>query len=289
MLDIPDSLGWLRSSEDGRAWLGRLPGLVAECRERWDLWLGRPYPDAYTSLVLPAGRSEGPPAVLKIQFPDRESEREAEALVTWEGRGAVRLLEHDPERRALLIERCEPGTPLADRSDDEALGVMAGLLPRLWRPAGPPFRPLAEEAAHWAETLPASWERTGRPFERKLLDSTLEALGDLSISQNESVLLHQDLHAGNVLRAAREPWLVIDPKPLAGEREFGIAALVRGSELGSGWDRMRHRLEVLTSDLGLDRDRARRWALAQTIAWAFEGDRVLVAHVEAARCLLELR
>ena len=53
-------------------------------------------------------------------------------------------------------------------------------------------------------------------------------------SQGEQVLVNQDLHAQNVLRAQREPWLVIDPKPLGGEREFGIAALVRGRELGHG-------------------------------------------------------
>jgi streptomycin 6-kinase len=41
------------------------------------------------------------------------------------------------------------------------------------------------------------------------------------------VLLHQDLHADNVLAAQREPWLTIDPKPLSGEREFGVTALVR--------------------------------------------------------------
>jgi len=34
------------------------------------------------------------------------------------------------------------------------------------------------------------------------------------------------------------------------------------------------------------RTRARRWAFAQTLAWDFEGDRVLPRHVEAARWLL---
>ena len=46
------------------------------------------------------------------------------------------------------------------------------------------------------------------------------------------MLVNQDLHADNILSATREPWLVIDPKPLAGEREFGVAAIVRGGELG---------------------------------------------------------
>jgi streptomycin 6-kinase len=41
------------------------------------------------------------------------------------------------------------------------------------------------------------------------------------------VLVNQDLHADNILRAEREPWLAIDPKPLLGEREFGLAPVIR--------------------------------------------------------------
>ena len=188
----------------------------------------------------------------------------------------------------MLLERCEPGTPLSDLEPTAALDVMVGLLPRLWKPAGRPFRPLADEAAWWAEYLPGSWERGGRPFERMLLEAALEAIANLSGSQGEQVLVHQD-HAGNVLRAEREPWLAIDPKPLAGEREFGIAALVRGDELGRGPKNVRHRLDRLTADLDLDRDRARGWALAQTIAWSFDGEQVFPDLVETARWLLQPR
>jgi streptomycin 6-kinase len=34
------------------------------------------------------------------------------------------------------------------------------------------------------------------------------------------VLLVTDLHAGNVLRAQREEWLAIDPKPFVGDRTY---------------------------------------------------------------------
>jgi streptomycin 6-kinase len=278
---------WLRGSEAGAAWLDRLPGLVADCAERWSLSLGDPFPYAYASLALPAWLPDGTSAVLKVQFPDRESEHEATALVRWNGEGAIRLLAYDPERRALLLERCVPGTPLSDLDQDHALDVMMELLPRMWKPAGPPFRPLADEAAWWTEGLAESWERAGRPFERRVLDAAVEALRGLSASQGPQVLLDQDLHADNVLRAEREPWLVIDPKPLVGEREFGIAALVRGRELGPGHQDVLHRLERLTGELGLDRGRARLWTFAQTVAWAFDGDRVLPDHVETARWLLE--
>src|ERR671924_653994 len=271
-------LVWLEESEEGREWLVRLPDLVHECTRRWRLELEEPFEYAFASLAVPAGD-----AVLKIQFPDRESEHEAEALRVWEGEGAVRLLDHDPERHALLLERARPGTPLYEAGQDTALDVTLGLLPRLWKPVGAPFRPLAEEAAWWIDYMPGEWEEAGRPFERQLLDAALDALRTLAPTQGEQVLVHQDFHAQNVLRAEREPWLVIDARPLAGGREFGIASTARGSQLGQSSRSILCRLDRLTAELGLDRDRARGWALGQTIAWGIGHE----GHAEVARWLVE--
>jgi streptomycin 6-kinase len=225
---------------------------------------------------------------LKIPFPDRESEHEALALERWAGDGAIRLLENDPVLGAYLVERCVPGTPLSTTAPDLALDVLVTLLPRLWKPASHlPFRSLADEASWWASHLRATWERAGRPFDERLVDAALEVLGDLPGSQGEQVLLHQDLHGHNVLRAQREPWLAIDPKPLVGEREFGLAPIVRSFEFGSGRDAVQHRLDRLTSELGLNRERARLWGLAQTVAWSVGSD-YMARHIATATWLLEM-
>jgi streptomycin 6-kinase len=224
-------------------------------------------------------------------MPGREGEHEAAALAAWDGDGAIRLLAHDPERHALLLERCTPGSPLSELDADTALEVLIDLLPRLWRPAGPPFTPLADEARHWAGGLVAQWEAAGRPCERRLVDAavdTLAALADDPPTDGVTVLLHQDLHADNVLRAERAPWLAIDPKPLVGDRAFAVAPIVRSSELGPGRDLVLRRLDRLTGELGLDRGRARRWTFAQTMAWAFDGDTALPGHLDVARWVLAL-
>ncbi len=220
--------------------------------------------------------------VLKIQWPHRESEHEADALELWQGDGAVRLLARDDERHALLLERCRPGTPVGER----ALDVLIDLLPRLWRPAGAPFTSLADEAAWWASTIRGEWEEAGRPFEERLVDAAISTLEELAATQGEQVLLHQDLHPENVLAAEREPWLVIDPKPLVGEREFAVAPIVRARELGHSKEAVVGRLNRLTGELGLDRERALGWTLGQTIAWSFDGD-FHARHAEIARWLLE--
>jgi streptomycin 6-kinase len=187
----------------------------------------------------------------------------------------------------LLLERCEPGTPLSAERPDAALDVLTGLLPRLWKPAEE-IRPLADEAAWWVSYLEGQWEESGRPYDRKLLAAALEALTELPATQGEQVLLHQDLHADNVLAARREPWLVIDPKPLAGERVFSAAPIVRGGELGHTKRDVLHRFDRVTSELGLDRERARGWTVGQTLAWAYDAE-WHPDHLDVVRWLLEAR
>ncbi|MEU7842587.1 aminoglycoside phosphotransferase family protein [Micromonospora sp. NPDC049114] len=286
-MDLPEGLGWIRGSAVGRDWLAALPTLLAECAEQWTLRLGPPFPYAYASLALPADLPDGTAAVLKLQFPTEDSRHEAPALAHWDGDGAVRLLAHDPDRHALLVERCQPGTPLYELPLDRALDAAIDVLPRLWRPAGTPFTPLAEEAAGWLDRIPRSWERTGRPYEWRLLDAACALLVDLASSQGEQVLVNQDLHAGNVLAADREPWLVIDPKPLSGEREFSVVPLVRGQELGHSPAAVRHRLDRLSTDLGLDAERVRGWTIGHTMAWSIDGDVVFPHQIEVVRWLLD--
>jgi streptomycin 6-kinase len=284
-ISIPATLGWIEETTAGKQWLAALPDLVAQCADVWELELSRPYAGSSTSLTVRAQRA-GAPFVLKVQFPDRESEREAEALRVWDGDGAIRLVAHDPARRALLLESCTPGRHLTTAGADAALDIFSELLPRLWR-APPPevFTTLADEAARWAHQLPHQWSEAGRPFERKLVDAAVDALQELAPTQGEQVLLHQDLHPGNVLAATREPWLAIDPKPLVGEREFGIVPVIRAAELGHQRHLVIGRLDRLAGELSLDRERARSWTLAQTLAWAFENGRALPDHVETARWL----
>ena len=287
---IPASLEWWRSEPDGAEWLERLPGLVADCTELWSLRVGNPYLDSNVSWVAPVELRDGTAGVLKVNFPDIESEREAAALMHWNGAGAVRLLAEDEERRALLVERCVPGTQLWDEPDgDDTMHIAAGVLRRLWRP--PPdshrFRRLTDVAAAWVEELPDAWEHAGRPYERELLDEALAFLCEAGPAQGEVVVVHQDFHGGNVLRAAREPWLAIDPKPLVGEREFDTASLLRDRRDELRVDphpevRIWRRLDQLAAELGLDRERMRGWGIAHALAWDPDEDTIACARSLAA-------
>jgi streptomycin 6-kinase len=281
---VPERLQRLAQHPTGARWLSGLPETVADLVRQWDLQLGEPFAGANVSYVAPASRGEER-VVLKVQWPHEECAHEADALGVWNGDGAVRLLAHDVGRHALLLEHCAPGTYLAQSKTVDPLAVLVDLLPRLWKPVGAPFKRLAEEAQEWASNLHPSWEAAGRPCERELVDATAAFLAELSGTQGEQVLLHQDLHGENVLAAERDPWLVIDPKPLVGEREFALAPIVRSFEFGHSRGDVVRRLDRLSAELGLDRDRARGWAIAQTVAWSFDSD-YADRHYETARWLL---
>jgi streptomycin 6-kinase len=292
-VSVPPGLEWWREEPGGAEWLDRLPGLVAECAEQWGLRVGDPFHDAHISWVAPADLPDGPRGVLKINFPEPESEREPDALAHWGGIGAVRLWRSDPKRRALVVERCEPGVRLWERpDDDETMRIAAGVLRTLWRPAPAlhPYRLVAEVAAAWAAELPATWERAGRPFERELLDEAVAFLRERGPTQGEAVVVHQDFHCGNVLQATREPWLAIDPKPLVGEREFDTSSLLRDRRWELRNDshpvgRVRRRLDLLAAELDLDREAMRGWGIAHALGWGFSGQGADADMVACARWL----
>jgi streptomycin 6-kinase len=257
-------------------WRTNAAELVTDCCERWDLLAGEPYVPGVCGHVVRVVQSDGTPAVLKIFWPHHEAEQEADALECWDGDGAVRLLARDDERHAMLLERCEPGSFLS--TADDPVGALVELLPRLWR-SGDAFLTLEAETEIWAEYMRETPDHRFR-------DVALGLIRELAPTQGEQVLVNQDLHGENVLAAEREPWLVIDPKPLAGEREFSVASIVRSSELGHSKRDVLSRLDRLCSELDLDRERAKGWTIAQTVAWSGGSDYVDI-HMETVQRLLE--
>ncbi|HVH50889.1 MAG TPA: aminoglycoside phosphotransferase family protein, partial [Gaiellaceae bacterium] len=202
-------------------WRLEAPRIADEVAEEWGLRLGDAYPPGVAGHVVRAELPDGSPAALKVFWPHREALQEADALLRYDGDGAVRLLARNDARSAVLLERCEPGTALSEAPN--ALDVLVDLLPRLWiSPDG--FATIEEELPYLLVDL----EQTRDPM---LKDIALAYLRDLVPTQGDRVLVHQDLHGDNVL-ASERGWLAIDPKPLSAERELALAPIVRSNELG---------------------------------------------------------
>ncbi|MFD0279116.1 aminoglycoside phosphotransferase family protein [Kitasatospora sp. NPDC127111] len=257
------------TDEDGRRWLAELPALVAEHLAHWDLTLERVLdPGGSLSLVGYVHRDDLSPAVLKAGLVTPETAQEHAALTHWAGRGAVLLLAADPARGVLLLERLHGDIPLRSLAEPKAMLEATSLLHRLWvePPAGHRFQPLADRAAATADRLRRHRDLPGADGAAALVDEAVAAAEGLLGSATETFLLHGDFHHGNVLAADRAPWLVIDPRPLTGERAYDLArlALDRADTLvGSPGvpAAVRRRLHQLSDALEVDRERLRGWTL----------------------------
>jgi streptomycin 6-kinase len=251
----------------GAAWLERLPELVASLRRDWALEPDGEFPLSY-AYVEPVRRADGTPAVLKLTLPgDVEAAREAAALERFGGEAAAAVLAHDASRGALLLERLEPGTPLAElaaRDDDAATLAAAGVMRRLRRAPAAGF----PDAATWGRALYGEW---GLPA--ALVAAAREEHTTLCASSAAPALLHGDLHHLNVLRAG-EGWKAIDPKGVVAEPAYETGALLR-NPLGATLTRplLERRIALLAGALELDPARIRAWARVQAVlaaAWSVQ-------------------
>ena len=265
--------------DTGRRWLETLPETIETLTARWDLTVGDPYPLSF-NWVAPARRADGTAAVLKLGVPESgHLLSEATALTAFDGAGAVRLLDRDDERGALLLERAEPGATLRTLvrdHDEQATGILIATMRRLHRPAPPgiALEPLEQRAEDFA----AHRERyRGRdPFPPGLVDQAMTLYADLCASAPARVVLHGDLHHENILAAGREPWLAIDPHGVAGDP---------GSELGPALYNpldgdeptlrlLPARVEQFADGLGMPLDRVVAWGFAQAVlseVWDADG------------------
>lgn len=261
----------LRSHSRGErsTWLERLPAVLAEVAGRWQLQVLHPYePGGQTSWVAPALRADGSPAVLKLLWPHFEADHEADALCEWAGRGAVQLYDEWDlgHTRALLLEKCAPGSALSQLPEPEQDEVLAGLLPRLWvKPAaGHRFRHLSSMAAEWVVGFRLALASGGQPhLNAELIDLGLSLFESLAAPTDGDVLLATDLHAGNVLRAQREPWLAIDPKPYVGDPAYdAMQHLVNCRRMFEDPGGVTRRFAEM---LDVDADRTMGWLMARCV------------------------
>jgi len=275
---VPDELERNRELGVGwAAWLDRLPRLARDLLEEWQLVRDGEVMHGFASLVLPVRTDDDEPAVLKITFDgDDESEHEALMLQRAGGDAMVRLLRAHPGRRALLLERVST-RDLSTVGDTEACEVVAGLYPRIHRPAPPQLRTVTSYVERWVARL-AQLPRDA-PVPHRLVEQTVSLARDL-VADPASVgtSVHGDLHHHNVLAAEREPWLVIDPKAMSGDPHYEPAPM-----LWNQWDRVvasgnvrgavRRRFHTIVDDAGLQEERARDWVVVRMVVnagWSIE-------------------
>lgn len=241
--------------------------------------MGEPYTGGSASYVVPARTSDGDDAVLKLSWPHREARGEATALRWWDGHCAVRLHAHEPADYALLIERCDPGTPLIDVElpPDTQLVIAAELLAEVWR-SGLPTSPdvdlelLVDVAAEWADQVEERMRRLAPPYNESLAAQGVDLLRSLPVSATRQVMVHGDFNPGNLLSSSRQPWLIIDPKPMIGDPGYDLPPLLLQVD-----DPFTHadptrvlldRVDLVADRIDVSPDRLLAWCLARMVEGA---------------------
>lgn len=263
--------------DTGREWISAFPATLERVRRAWDLTLGDTFAYVGYAYVVRAELPGGTPVVLKLAPPDPEFANEIAALGIYDGRGAVRLFDSEPTVTALLLERLEPGTPLADLDDDTAAtDIAAAVMRQLWRPLPPDHTfPTVERWGRAFARIRAANDGGSGAFPQEWFDRAERLYFDLCASQADPVLLHGDLHHWNILASRRDGWLAIDPKGVAGEPAYETGSLLR-NKMDAGPDLRlltERRAAQLSAALGIDRERILQWAFAQGVLsalWTFE-------------------
>jgi streptomycin 6-kinase len=251
-------------------WLAALPQTVKEVAAQWSLELGEPYrPGGQCAWVAPVRGDAGEDLVLKVGWRHREAEHEADALRFWDGDGAVRCFANRTldDTTALLLERCDPGIQLNTLTEPEQDIVITGLMRRLWERTpedGHPFASFRDMCSLWADSLEQEYEADPHGLDPGLAREGSAMMRELPRSADRAVLLCTDLHAGNVLSARREPWLVIDPKPFIGDPAFDPVQHMLNCEerLAADPIGLANRMAELA---GVEAERVRLWLFARAV------------------------
>jgi streptomycin 6-kinase len=264
--------------DESSEWLAALPAQLDDYLGRWELTRTGDFLNGAASLIVPVVRRDGTAAMLKLQPRNEESEAEALALRTWSPNDVVTVLEDDPATSTLLLERLHDRTLNAVPDHVEATRILAELMASLIVvPAPPEVRTLQDIATEMIEV--AADLKLADPAEQRLVNRYADQVREL-IPESGDRLLHWDLHYGNVLASDRQPWLVIDPKPLAGDPAFELF-----QALHNRWDDLvatgnldqavRDRFDLMIDITGIDRARALAWTsgrILQNVLWTAEFD-----------------
>lgn len=237
--------------------------------KRWKLTVDG---EAFSSLngnLLPV-RQHGVPAMLKVsQAPEEQAGNLL--MAWWEGEGAAPVLAH--EGGALLMKRAQGPASLTQMvkggRDDEATRILCAVAACLHAPRTKPIPELVP-LGQWFESL---WSAAA--IHGGILEHSAKVAGELLATERDVVVLHGDIHHGNVLDFDRSGWLAIDPKGLYGERGFDYANILCNPDDASALalGAFARRIELIGAVSGIDRRRLLQWVLAWaglSSAWMLE-------------------
>jgi streptomycin 6-kinase len=289
----------------GEEWLAGLPGLVDDLARRWSITIGPPLSGGTASYVARARTADGQDAVLKLAVPEHDFGGQVRTLGDAGGHGYVRLLAHDVDQHAMLMEAL--GQPLeeVDVCPEEKIATLCTTLRQAWqvpRPPGLTVDPAEEKARGLAELVGTLWERLGHPCSERVVAQALTyaerraAAFDL----DRSVVVHGDPHPGNTLRVltprpgAESGFVFVDPDGFLADPTYDLGVVLRDwcRQLlaGDAPALAHHYCALLAGHTGLDETAIWEWGFLERVstglyALSFGADEMGRPYLDSAELL----
>lgn len=270
----------LRDVHKGKAdgWLRDFDRLIYDCEERWQMKMMSPF-DLSFNYVAPAKRKDGTEVVVKLVIPGDEFVSEVDALKLFNGNGIINIIDVDIEKGILILERLIPGKTLALlENEEEAAHIASQVMKKLWMPV-PSNSSSIPTTFHMEKKLINIFKKNTEglgPITKEILQEAMDNYKSMNAMPDKPFLLHGDLHHYNILMAAREPWLAIDPKGLIGDREYDVIQyLLNKLPNGNSTHVIEKRIDIFVKELNLDKKRILSWGFAHSVlatCWTVQED-----------------
>lgn len=222
----------------GEQWIAGLPDVIAHLERMWSITLGEALTGGTGSYVARARTAEGDDAILKIAIPEVGFADEVRVLDSAQGHGYVRLLAHDREREAMLLEALgQPMAPLA-YPPEQKIALLCHMLREAWqapRPSGLVVTPDDEKAGQLARTVSRLWEELRHPCSERVVSEALRFAERRAAAFNleRCVVVHGDPHPWNALRVltprvgAEAGFVFVDPVGFLADPAYDLGVVLR--------------------------------------------------------------
>lgn len=278
MIDVPAVVARKARTEGAERWLDGLSGFVADLEREWSLAIGRPYVDATEAFVAEASLRDGTSAVIKLVVPrdGDAARREIAVLRATDGQGCARLLRHDANRGALLLERLGPslhdlGLPIRRRHE-----ILCAAAAQVWRAKPEAGLPTGANKGHWLRKhITTSWEDLDHPCSERAVDHALGCAARRVDAHDDerAVLVHGDVHEWNALRAS-DGFKLVDPDGLRAEAEYDMGIVMREDPVPLLHGDPRDRARWLAHHAGLDATAIWEWGVVERVSTGLLGTRI---------------
>lgn len=269
-IDVPEVVRRKARKVGAEKWLDDLPDLVANLERDWLIRVGTPFEDATEAYVAAATDANGTPVVIKVLVPRAgdAAVNEITALRLAGGDGCVRLLNHDVERGALLLERLgrslhELNLPVHRRHE-----ILCDVAGRVWRPAPDSGLPTGVDKGLWlTEFITTTWESLGRPCSIQAVDHALACAGRRVNAHDDerARLVHGDVHEWNTLESAGG-FALVDPDGLLADPEYDLGIIMREDPVELLRDGPHERAHWLAARTGCDAVAIWEWGVVERLS-----------------------